>query len=190
MKPHMRAAMAQETLDILAADFYTPPKSWDAASGPHHDSTTPFRRDPKGSDFSVPSKKSFPFGSRRNAIVFTVPSNPCNCYVAVMEPMKPMTPMKPMEPMKPMQPMRPQERWWPADLGEPSATGSQNDLRYAYFSDARRLAVQEGGKTTLYDTADHRIGGISQQQQNNDGGATFTSQHGDVALQDLKIVNR
>jgi hypothetical protein len=85
--------------------------------------------------------------------------------------------------------MRPQERWWPADLGEPSATGSQNDLRYAYFSNARRLAVQKGGKTTLYDTADHRIGGVSQHQQNNDGGATFTSQHGEVALQDLKIVS-
>jgi len=102
-----------------------------------------------------------------------------------MEPMKPMTPMRPMTPMEPM---KPQPQWWPDGLGEPSATGSQNALRYAYFSESRRLAVQRGGTTTLYDTADHRIGGVSQQQHNDDGGATFTSQHGDVGLDDLKVV--
>jgi hypothetical protein len=107
-----------------------------------------------------------------------------------MEPMKPMTPMKPMAPMKPMEPMKPTPQWWPDGLGEPSSTGSQNDLRYAYFPKARRLAVQRGDATTLYDTADHQIGGVSQQQQNNDGGATFTSQNGDVRLEDLKVVSR
>ena len=101
-----------------------------------------------------------------------------------MKPMKPMTPMKPMEPMKPL------PQWWPNGLGEPSATGSQNDLRYAYFSELRRLAVQKGGTTTLYDTGDHRIGGVAQRQQNGDGGATFTSQSGDVQLDDLNVVSR
>ena len=101
-----------------------------------------------------------------------------------------MEPMKPMKPMEPMKPMAPPERWWPQDLGEPNSAGSQNDLRYAYFADARRLAVQRGGKTTLYDTGTHRIGGVSQQQRNNDGGATFTSQDGDVRLEDLKVVER
>jgi hypothetical protein len=100
-----------------------------------------------------------------------------------------MSPMKPMEPMKPMAPMKPMEKWWPDGLGEPNATGSQNDLKYAYFSQSRRLAVQKGGKTELYDTGDHRIGGVSQRQQNNDGGATFTSQNGDVRLDELKVVN-
>ncbi len=47
-----------------------------------------------------------------------------------MEPMKPMAPMKPMEPMKPM---AKSEAWWPADLGDPSSSGSQNDMRYAFF---------------------------------------------------------
>jgi hypothetical protein len=28
--------------------------------------------------------------------------------------------------------------WWPAELGRPGAVGSQNDLRYAVFPDARR----------------------------------------------------
>ena len=102
--------------------------------------------------------------------------------------MEPMKPMKPMTPMKPMEPMKPQPQWWPDGLGEPSATGSQNDLRYAYFAASRRLAVQKGGTTTLYDTGDHRIGGVSQHQHNDDGGATFTSQNGDVRLDDLKVV--
>ncbi len=92
--------------------------------------------------------------------------------------------------MTPMEPMKPQAKWWPDGLGEPSATGSQNDLRYAYFSESRRLAVQKGGATTVYDTGDHRIGGVSQRQQNNDGGATFTSQNGDVRLDDLKVATR
>ena len=98
--------------------------------------------------------------------------------------------MKPMTPMKPMEPIKPQEPWWPDHLGQPNATGSQNDLQYAYFSAARRLAVQKGGATTLYDTGVHRIGGVSQRQHNNDGGATFTSQEGDVSLDNLRIVSR
>ena len=96
-----------------------------------------------------------------------------------------MAPMKPMEPMKPMAPL---EQWWPNGLGQPNSAGGQNDLKYAYFADSHRLAVQRGGKTTLYDTGDHRIGGVSQQQHNKDGGATFTSQNGTVTLEDLKVV--
>jgi hypothetical protein len=92
--------------------------------------------------------------------------------------------------MEPMKPMAPPERWWPKELGDPDSAGGQNDLRYAYFGGARRLAVQRGGKTTLYDTGNHRISGVSQQQQNNDGGATFTSQDGNVRVEDLKVVDR
>jgi hypothetical protein len=103
--------------------------------------------------------------------------------------MEPMKPMRPMTPMKPMPPMEPISKWWPDDLGEPAATGSQNDLKYAYFLETRRLAVQREGKTTVYDTGEHRIGGVSQQQRGNDGGARFTSQIGDVRLNDLKIVS-
>ncbi|HWE04535.1 MAG TPA: hypothetical protein VG326_19175 [Tepidisphaeraceae bacterium] len=107
-----------------------------------------------------------------------------------MKPMQPMKPMAPMKPMEPMKPMAPVERWWPSDLGEPNSAGAQNDMRYAYFADARRLAVQRNGKTTLYDTGNHRIGGAAQQQRSGDQGATFTSQDGNVRLEDLKIVDR
>ena len=54
--------------------------------------------------------------------------------------------------------------WWPGDLGSPSSSGGQNDSRYAYFPQARRLAVQRGGQVTVYDTLDHQIGGVQQQQ--------------------------
>ncbi|MEK7951523.1 SHOCT domain-containing protein [Luteolibacter soli] len=77
--------------------------------------------------------------------------------------------------------------WWPAGLGTPSSTGSQNRIRYAIFPQSKRLAIEEGGKLTIYDTGDHRIGGISQQQ----GGATavqFTSQHGSFLAQGLPVV--
>ena len=36
--------------------------------------------------------------------------------------------------------------WWPNDLGQPSSTGAQNNLRYAYFPGARRLAIEVGGR--------------------------------------------
>jgi hypothetical protein len=53
--------------------------------------------------------------------------------------------------------------WWGTNLGAASATGSQNDIRYAYFPDSRRLAVGIGDQVTIYDTEDHAISGVSQQ---------------------------
>jgi hypothetical protein len=78
--------------------------------------------------------------------------------------------------------------WWPSEFGTPSASGGQNHLRYAYFANARRLAVDVGGHVTLYDTLDHRIIGVAQQQG---GGAsvTFTTPHGPVRLEDLPVVS-
>lgn len=76
-------------------------------------------------------------------------------------------------------------QWWPEDLGVPSATGAQNDMRYACFPDRRRLAVMQNGRVTVYDTGDHRIGGFSQQQSTSQH-LSFTSQSGTVRLEDLK----
>jgi hypothetical protein len=78
-------------------------------------------------------------------------------------------------------------RWWPADLGIPGATGAQNNLRYAYFPAVRRLAVEINGQVTVYDTGDHQIGGVSQ-QQGMGASLTFTSQFGLVRLADLPVV--
>jgi len=100
-----------------------------------------------------------------------------------MEPMKPMEPMRPIEPMKPMGP-----RWWPEDLGQPSSSGSQNSMRYAFFPEKKRLLVEQDGKLTIYDSGDHRIGGVAQQSRDNRS-VTFTSQLGTVDLGQLRQVS-
>ncbi len=78
--------------------------------------------------------------------------------------------------------------WWPAGLQFPTSTGSQNNMRYAYFATIRRLAIEANGHVTLYDTLDHQIGGFSQQQS---GGSsiTFTSQYGLVDVNTLPIIS-
>ena len=78
--------------------------------------------------------------------------------------------------------------WWPSDLGQPSSQGSQNNLSYAIFPQARRLAVNLNGQVTVYDTGDHLIGGVGQ-QQSGDASWTFTSQFGTVYLNQLPIVS-
>jgi hypothetical protein len=77
--------------------------------------------------------------------------------------------------------------WWPAELGQPGSTGAQNDVRYAWFPATRRLAIELGGRLTVYDTGDHQIGGFSQ-QQGAGASLTFTSQYGPVRVADLPVV--
>jgi hypothetical protein len=79
-------------------------------------------------------------------------------------------------------------RWWPAELGSPASTGAQNDMRYAFFPDARRLAIEERGRIRVYDAGDHRLSGFSQ-QQGGDQSLTFTSQFGLVRVADLPLVH-
>ena len=78
--------------------------------------------------------------------------------------------------------------WWPADLGMAGSLGSQNNLRYAYFPNARRLAIDVNGQVSVYDTGDHQIGGFSQ-QQSGDQSLTFTSQFGLVRVADLPLIS-
>lgn len=101
--------------------------------------------------------------------------------------MKTMTPMQPMKPMEPMRPMEKAEVWWPNELGEPSTTGGQNDVHYAFFPDKHRLLVRQGEVTTTYDSADHQIGGVAQSQSDTQS-LTFTSQNGRVDLSQLERV--
>lgn len=79
--------------------------------------------------------------------------------------------------------------WWPGDLGSPSSSGGQNDSRYAYFPQARRLAVQHNGHVTIYDTLDHQIGGVQQQQGGPSGSQSFTSQFGTFTVESLPLVS-
>ena len=75
--------------------------------------------------------------------------------------------------------------WWPDELGKPNSSGGQNDVKYAFFGDKHRLAVQKQGTLTVYDSGDHRISGVSQQQGSSHS-LVFTSQHGTVNIDDLK----
>jgi hypothetical protein len=79
-------------------------------------------------------------------------------------------------------------QWWPPELGFPNGTGAQNQVRYAYFNQAHRLAVDLNGHVTVYDTLDHQIGGVSQ-QQGSGGSLTFTSQYGTVSVAQLPVVS-
>jgi Short C-terminal domain len=78
--------------------------------------------------------------------------------------------------------------WWPGDLGMPSSSGSQNNVRYAYFPGTRRLAVEVNGRVSVYDTLDHQIGGVSQ-QQGSGSSVTFNSQYGVVSVLSLPIIS-
>lgn len=79
-------------------------------------------------------------------------------------------------------------QWWPGDLGSPSSTGGQNNVRYAVFPSSRRLVVDIGGQVTVYDTLDNQIGGVSQQQGGNDS-MTFSSQYGTIAVNSLPVIS-
>ncbi len=81
----------------------------------------------------------------------------------------------------------PSSREWPAELGQPASVGSQNDMRYAWFPDKRRLAIDVGGRIAVHDTGDHQIGGFGQAQSGGQS-LTFTSQHGLVRVADLPVV--
>jgi hypothetical protein len=101
--------------------------------------------------------------------------------------MKPMKPMEPMKPMAPMRAMTDTEKWWPDDLGQPSTSGSQNNMRYAFFPEKKRLLVEQDGMRTTYDSGDHRISGVSQQDGQGQSLA-FESQTGSVGLDTLNQV--
>ena len=78
--------------------------------------------------------------------------------------------------------------WWPAELGVPSAVGGQNEARYAVFPGTRRLAIQINGVTKVFDTGEHQIGGVQQQQGSGYGSVSFTSQLGTFGVSSLREV--
>ena len=77
--------------------------------------------------------------------------------------------------------------WWPGEFGHAASVGSQNNLRYAFFPQTRRLAIDLGGHVRVYDTGDHQIGGFSQAQGGGQS-LSFNSQYGLVDLSSLAEV--
>jgi hypothetical protein len=78
--------------------------------------------------------------------------------------------------------------WWPSELGNPSSSGGQNDARYAYFPQMQRLAIDRNGELSIYDTLDHQIGGVQQQQGGSNGSLSFSSQFGTFTVDSLPRV--
>lgn len=78
--------------------------------------------------------------------------------------------------------------WYPSGLGNPTASGAQNDTRYAYFQSARRLVLDYKGAVSVYDTLDHVISGIAQQQGAKNS-VQFTSQYGIVNTLNLPLIS-
>jgi hypothetical protein len=60
-------------------------------------------------------------------------------------------------------------------------------MRYACFPDARRLAVRQDGRVTIYDTGTHRLTGFSQSQSGSQN-LEFSGPDGRVTLRDLTII--
>lgn len=77
-------------------------------------------------------------------------------------------------------------QWWPQNLGAPFSSGSQNGTRYAVFP--QRLAIEVNGAVTVYDTLNHQVGGISQQQGGQDS-LSFSSQFGTISVNSLPAVS-
>lgn len=77
--------------------------------------------------------------------------------------------------------------WWPELLGVPSSSGAQNRVRYAYFPETSRLAIERSGHVTVYDTGKHKIYGVSQSQGTSDS-LVFESQLGPVSENELTKV--
>ena len=92
-----------------------------------------------------------------------------------------------MEPIKPMQPMDFGPAWWPEELGQPATSGGQDDVKYAFFPAARRLAIRRDGRVTVYDSGEHRISGVSQ-QQGSGRALAFSSDQGEVKAEELREV--
>jgi len=80
------------------------------------------------------------------------------------------------------------EGWWPKEFGKPSASGRQNDMRYAFFPESRRLVVETRDGRATYDTGSHYIIGVSQQQQGEERKLSVTGLSGQIALGSLKVV--
>ncbi|TDH64068.1 hypothetical protein E2C06_03160 [Dankookia rubra] len=95
--------------------------------------------------------------------------------------------MKPMTPMKPMEPMDPGPAWWPEELGQPASSGGQDGVQYAFFPDARRLAIRRDGRVTVYDSGQHRISGVAQ-RQGGSRAVVFSGAEGEVAAEDLREI--
>jgi hypothetical protein len=78
---------------------------------------------------------------------------------------------------------------WPSELGVASTSGGSAEMRYAYFPQNRRLAVELCGVVTIYDTAEYQFRGMLQAHSAETVGTSILTQRGRVRLSDLATVS-
>jgi hypothetical protein len=78
--------------------------------------------------------------------------------------------------------------WWPADLGTPATSGAQNDMAYAYFPQAARLALKNGSLVQLFDTTGFSIFGVSQQQGGPAQTLVFATDRGPMSTLQMPLI--
>ena len=78
---------------------------------------------------------------------------------------------------------------WPSELGTASTSGTSPEMRYAYFPQSRRLAVEWSGVLTIYDTADYQFRGMLQPHSAEAVSISILTQRGRVRLADLATVS-
>ena len=81
------------------------------------------------------------------------------------------------------------EAWWPDAMGNPTFSGGQNDLQYAYFADRHQLWIKQGTTIYRYATGDDRLTGVAQQQSNTLKTLSFVSQRGVITVSDFTLVD-
>src|SRR5260221_954779 len=79
----------------------------------------------------------------------------------------------------------PGNAWWPAELGNPSSSGGQNDARHTYFPQSQPLANFYPRDMRMANTLEHPITGVQQQQGGYSGSLTFSSQYGTFGVDTL-----
>ena len=79
--------------------------------------------------------------------------------------------------------------WWPATFGTPASTGAQNAMRYAFFPATKRLAIDDNGAVSFYDTGEHYLTGASQQQSSTQSLTFSTADGRPVSLSTLKRIS-
>ena len=78
---------------------------------------------------------------------------------------------------------------WPLELGIASTSGTSPEMRYAYFPQSRRLAVEWHGVLTIYDTAEYQFRGMLQAHSSETVGTSILTQRGRVRLTELATVS-
>ncbi len=68
-----------------------------------------------------------------------------------------------------------------------ASSGAQNGVRYAYFPAKRRLLIQNGARIDAYDTGDHHLTGVAQ-QQGHSRSVTFSTSEGPVPIERFRSV--